>query len=198
MGNFGEHFPEHVSLIASASTYPKGDLKMLRTSQATTLALALAGCLSGQVAKADVFYQVENTKTGYLFFIYDSPSFITTKTTVLPSELTFLNPAGATTTSIVFIPDSTTHPGTSELDVLNPTSTITEEFRYYPEGTFTRYGLTHGDSYSFGYPVSALNVTDYPDYTVPVPEPTGASLLATGLIALLGFSAATRGFLTKK
>jgi hypothetical protein len=56
---------------------------------------------------------------GYLFFIYDSPNFITTTTTILRSQLTFLNPAGATTTSIIFIPDSTTYPETSELDVLN-------------------------------------------------------------------------------
>lgn len=170
---------------------------MSRKSLAAALVLSLVGCLSGQVAKADVFYQVENTKTGYLFFIYDSPGFITTETTVLPSQLTFLNPAGATTTSIVFIPDSTTYPGTSELDVLNPTSTITEEFRYYPEGTFTRYGLTRGDSHSYGYPVSALNVTDYPDYTVPVPEPTGAALFGTGFIAVFGLGA-TRRFLAKK
>ena len=161
---------------------------MLRTSWVTTLVLSLVGCLSGQFAKADVFYQIENTRTGYLFFVYDSPNFITTKTTVLPSQLTFLNPAGATTTSIVFIPDSTTYPGTSELDVLNPTSSIAEEFRYYPEGTFTRYGLIHGDSHSFGYPVSALNITDYADYTVPVPGPSSASLLATASIALLGLS----------
>jgi len=141
---------------------------------------------------ADVFYQVENRATGYLFFIYDSPSFITSTTTVLPSQLTFLNPAGATTTSIVFIPDSTTYAGTSELDVFNPTSTIAEEFRYYPAGSFTQYGVTPGDEHSFGYPVSVLNVTDYADYTVPVPEPSTVTLFGASLVALAGLTRVAR------
>ena len=156
------------------------------------LVFFLLWSVPGQQAKADVFYQVENTLTGYLFFIYDSPTFITTTTTVLPSQLTFLNPAGATTTSVVFIPDSTTYPGTSELDVLNPTSTIAAEFRYYPEGTFTQYGVTPGDENSFGYPVSVLNVTSYADYTVPVSEPSTVTLFAVSLIALVGLSVGRR------
>ena len=155
-------------------------------SLVTALVASLLWSLSGQQAKADVFYQVENRATGYLFFIYDSPGFITSTTTILPSQLTFLNPAGATTTSIVFIPASTTYPGTSELDVFNPTPTIPEEFRYYPEGTFTEYGVTPGDKHSFGHPFSVLNVTDYADYTVPVPEPGTVTLFGASLVALVG------------
>ena len=161
-------------------------------SLVTVLVLSLVWNLSVQQANADVFYQVENRASGYLFFIYHSPNFITTTTTVLPSQLTFLNPAGATTTSIVFIPDSTTYPGTSELDVLNPTPTIAEEFRYYPGGTFTQYGVTPGDEHSFGYPASVLNVTDYADYTVPTPEPSAATLFATSFMALVGLRRRSR------
>ncbi len=149
----------------------------------TTLAAALFWTVAGQQAKADVFYQVENLASGYLFFIYDSPDFITTDTTVLPSQLTYLNPLGATTTSIVFIPDSLTHPGTSELDIFNPTPTIAEQFRYYPEGTFTQFGLTPGDENSYGYPHSALRVTDFADYYT-VPEPSTVALLGAALITL--------------
>ncbi len=150
----------------------------------TLVAFLFLGLAAGHQAMADVFYQVENQATGYLFFIYDSPGFITTDTTVLPGQLTFLNPLGATTTSILFIPDSATHPGTSELDVLNPTPTIAEEFRYYPEGTFAQYGVTPGEQGSFGYPVSVLNVTDFADYTVP--EPATIALLGASLAALAG------------
>ena len=139
--------------------------------------------LSAQPARADVFYAVENQATGFLFFIYDSPSFITTPTTVPASQLLFLNPAGATTTGIVFTPSSTTHPGTSELDALTPTPTIAEEFRFYPQGTFTQFGVTPGDSNSFGYPVSVLNVTSYADYAVP--EPNSLSVLAAGFLGML-------------
>lgn len=177
--------PAGTSPVLGSSRHGFGRIRPpLWKSLVTASVLALFWSLSGQHAQAGVFYQVENQATGYLFFIYDSPTFITTTTTVFPSQLTFLNPAGATTTSIVFIPDSTTHPGTSELDVLNPTSTIAEEFRYYPEGTFTQYGVTPGNEGSFGYPVSVLNVTDFADYTVP--EPCTVTLFSASLIGLAG------------
>jgi hypothetical protein len=76
------------------------------------------------------------------------------------------------------------------LDVFNPTSTIAEEFRYYPEGTFTQYGVTPGDEHSFGYPVSVLNVTAYADYTVQ--EPGAFGLFSVGLSAVFGLRSRIR------
>jgi hypothetical protein len=113
------------------------------------------------------------------------------------SQLLFLNPAGKTTTSVVFLPDSTLYPGKSEVDAFNSTPTIAEELRFYPADTFLHYGLTLGDENSFGYPVSALNVTNFPDFNVPilpVPEPSALALCITGLTALVGFGLVGRRY----
>ncbi len=138
-------------------------------------------------ARASVIYTVQNPAAPphpFILFVYDSPTFITTDTIVPVEDLTFANPAN-TITSVEFIPASSTHPGTSEIDVLQ--SGASDQFRYYPDGTFTQYGVTPGDSNSFGYPNSELSVA--------APEPATIGLFATGLLAIAALrrSAKARG-----
>ena len=126
-------------------------------------------------AQAEVVYTVFNPANHFTLFVYDSPDFITTDTVVGVGQLAFANPLNSIT-SVDFIPDSSTFPGTSELDVLQ--SSAPEQFRYYPQGTFTQVGDTPGDSNSFGYPNSMLSVE--------TPEPGTVGLLGVGLVGLFG------------
>lgn len=71
---------------------------------------------------------------------------------------------------------SATFPGTSELDVIQ--SGAPEQFRYYPEGTFTQFGITAGDSDSFGFPNSRLSVE--------APEPSAIALFGAAVAGLFG------------
>ena len=137
-------------------------------------------------AQASVIYTTLNPANPpfpFILFVYDSPTFITTDTTVPVAQLAFANP-GNTITSVEFIPSSSTFPGTSETDVFQsgggpPQSFTGNQFRYYPLGTFTHYGVTPGDSNSFGYPNSELKVA--------APEPSTLALLGAGLLGLLCF-----------
>ncbi len=154
-------------------------------ARATLLAstFAIAAAMAPQ-AKAEIVYTVFNpamTPT-FVLFVYNSPGFITTDTTVDVAQLTFANPAN-TITSVEFLPSSNTFPGTSELDVFQSGGGADQtfagnQFRYYPLGTFTQYGVTAGDSNSFGFPNSMLSVA--------APEPSTIALLATGLAGLFG------------
>ena len=142
-------------------------------------ALAVATAMAPQ-AHAFVEYTSYNTARHFTLFVYDSPGFITTDTTVDVSHLVFANPLNAIT-AVEFIPSSTMFPGTSEVAVFQssggPDQSFTgNQFRYYPEGTFTRYGVTPGDSNSFGYPYSEL--------IVAAPEPSTVALLAASLVGL--------------
>ena len=139
---------------------------------ASALAFSL-GIASG--AQAEVVYTVFNPANHFTLFVYDSPDFITTDTMVGVAQLAFANPLNSIT-SVDFIPDSSTFPGTSELDVLQ--SGAPEQSRYYPQGTFTQVGVTAGDSNSFGYPSSMLSVA--------TPEPGTVGLLGVGLVGLFG------------
>ena len=140
------------------------------------LASALAFSLGmASRAQAEVVYTVFNPANHFTLFVYDSPGFITTDTMVGVAQLAFANPLNSIT-SVDFIPDSSTFPGTSELDVLQ--SAAPEQFRYYPQGTFTQVGVTPGDSNSFGYPNSMLRVE--------TPEPGTVGLLGVGLLGLFG------------
>ena len=139
---------------------------------ASALAFSL-GIASG--AQAEVVYTVFNPANHFTLFVYDSPDFITTDTMVGVAQLAFANPLNSIT-SVDFIPDSSTFPGTSELDVLQ--SAAPEQFRYYPQGTFTQVGVIPGDSSSFGYPNSMLSVA--------TPEPGAVGLLGVGLVGLFG------------
>jgi len=142
--------------------------------QPALLASAVAlGLVTAPRAQADVVYTVFNPAANFTLFIYDSPVFITTDTVVGVAQLAFANPLNSIT-SVEFIPDSSTFPGTSELDVLQ--SAAPAEFRYYPQGTFAQVGVTPGDSNSFGYPNSKLSVE--------TPEPGTVALLSVGLVGL--------------
>jgi hypothetical protein len=146
-------------------------------------ALALSTALATH-AHADVIYRVFNpANNNFTLFIYDSPTFITTDTTVGVAQLAFANPLN-TITSVEFIPSSLTNPGTSELDVFQSLPG-TEQVRFYPLGTFTQFGITLGEMGSFGFPNSRLSVA--------VPEPGTLGLLGVGILGLLGLRRATRG-----
>ena len=127
-------------------------------------------------AEADVIYTVANPSANFTLFVYDSPVFITTDTTVGVAQLAFANPLNPIT-EVDFIPTSSTFPGTSEIDVIQ--AGAPEQFRYYPQGTFTHFGVTLGDSNSFGFPNSELSVA-------AAPEPSSIALLAVGLLGLFG------------
>ena len=140
------------------------------------LASAVAlGMVTTSRAQADVVYTVFNPANHFTLFVYDSPEFITIGTMVGVAQLAFANPLNSIMT-VDFIPDSSTFPGTSELDVLQ--SGAPEQSRYYPQGTFTQVGVTAGDSNSFGYPSSMLSVA--------TPEPGTVGLLGVGLVGLFG------------
>jgi len=137
-------------------------------------ALGLSVALASH-AHADVIYTVLNPANNFTLFVYDSPTFITTDTAVGVAQLAFANPLN-TITSVDFIPDSLTFPGTSEIDVNQ--SGAADQFRYYPLGTFTQFGVTKGDSNSFGFPNSELSVA--------APEPSTIALLGASLFGLFG------------
>jgi outer membrane autotransporter protein len=108
-------------------------------------------------AQAEVVYTVKNPAQNFTLFIYVSPTFITTDTMVAGADLAYANLV-STIASVDFIPSSSslTHPGTSELVVFGePEGTA---FRYYPQGTFTQFGVTPGEKGSFGFPNSELVV----------------------------------------
>jgi hypothetical protein len=127
---------------------------------------------AGADARADVIYTVLNPSAHFTLFVYDSPAFITTDTMVDVAQLAFANPLNSIT-EVEFIPSFLTFQGTSEVDILQ--SAAPNQFRYYPQGTFTQFGTTPGDSNSFGFPNSELSVA-------PAPEPPSSVLLLGGLL----------------
>ena len=148
----------------------------MRTKSIVIASAITLGLAASTSAKADVIYRVFNpAANNFTLFTYDAPTFITTNTTVPVAQLTFANPLN-TITNVAFIPASSTFPGLSELDVIQ--SGGPEQFRYYPSGTFTRSGVTGGDSNSFGFPNSMLSVE--------VPEPASITLLGMALASLFG------------
>ncbi len=144
-------------------------------------ALGLSATLASQ-AKANVVYTVVNPASNFILFVYDSPTFITADTAVGVAQLAFANPSNIIT-GVEFKPVSGAFIGTSELDVFQSgggaDQTFTgNQFRYFPQGTFTQPGVTKGDSNSFGFPSSELSVA--------VPEAPTIALLSAGLLGLLG------------
>ncbi|SEF15075.1 outer membrane autotransporter barrel domain-containing protein [Rhizobiales bacterium GAS191] len=125
------------------------------TFLATGLGLSAAFAMPAQ---AEVVYTVKNPPLNFTLFIYDSPTFITTDTVVAGADLAYAN-LPSTITSVHFIPSSSSlmHPGTSEVVIFGePEGTA---FRYYPQGTFTQFGVTPGEMGSFGFPNSVLAVS---------------------------------------
>ena len=138
-------------------------------------------------AEAEVVYTVFNpfaVPSPFTLFVYDSPTFITTDTTVNVAQLAFANPAN-TITSVEFKPSSS---GVSELDVFQSGGGAVQtfngnQFRYYPLGTFDQYGVTTGidntsGAPSFGMPNSMLSVE--------APEPSTFGILLAGAVGLIG------------
>jgi hypothetical protein len=152
------------------------------------LAAAIGLCLANtHRAKAEVIYTVFNPVAApfpFVLFVYDSPTFITTNTTVDVGQLAFANPAN-TITDVEFKPSSS---GVSELDVFQSGGGADQtfngnQFRYYPLGAFDEYGVTAGINNaagdpSFGAPNSMLSVE--------APEPSTFALLLGGLVGLVG------------
>jgi hypothetical protein len=156
-------------------------------SKLAFLALAVgAFAVEAPRAQAFVAYTVENPVQNFTLFTYDSPGFITTDTGVIPAGnlAYFAPPPGESITGVEFIPSSSdpAHLGLPEVDVFQsgggpPQSVNGDQFRWYPLGTFTQYGVTPGLSGSFGFPVSQL--------VVAAPEPSTIGLLGAGLFGLL-------------
>jgi hypothetical protein len=152
---------------------------------AALLSLALGSSLVAPPAQAFVAYTVDNPVAHFTLFTYDSPSFITTDTTVPAAELAYFAPPPVEfITGVEFIPSSSdpAHLGLPEVVVFQnngmPNQTPTgNQFRWYPLGTLTQYGATPGLSGSFGFPNSRL--------VVAAPEPSTIGLLSTPLLGLL-------------
>ena len=161
------------ALIIMPPDLPKGiamHLSNILTASAITLCLA-----ASPRAKADVIYRVFNpAANNFTLFVYDAPTFITADTAVGVAQLTFASPLN-TITTVEFIPASATFPGMSELDVIQ--SGGPEQFRYYPQGTFAQFGVTAGDSNSFGFPNSRLSVE--------APEPASIAMFSVAVAGLL-------------
>ena len=148
--------------------------------------LGLSAALASP-AQAEVVYTVKNPAVNFTLFIYDLPTFIRTDTTVAVAGLAFANPV-STITSVHFIPSSSSlmHPGTSELVVFGePEGTA---FRYYPQGTFTQFGVTPGEMGSFGFPNSELVVGLAQTTPLASLALTGNQLSTAAAIQALGLS----------
>jgi PEP-CTERM motif len=150
--------------------------------------LALAGGLTAAVtsgANADVIYKADNPARHFTLFVYDSPGFITTDTVVPVADLAYFAPPPLNfISSVEFIPSSSdlAHLGLPEVAVFQysggpPQSFTGDQFRWYPLGTFTHYGVTPGLAGSFGFPSSQL--------VVAAPEPSTMGLVAAGLLGVL-------------
>jgi hypothetical protein len=100
-------------------------------------------------ADADVVYTVLNPANNFTLFVYDSATFITTDTMVGVAQLAFANPLNPIT-GVDFIPSSSTFPGTSEVDLLQVGAP--DQFRYYPQGTFTHLVSPRGTATVLAFP----------------------------------------------
>ena len=126
----------------------------LMVSKPALLALAV-GTFVAVVPRAQAFvtYTVDNPARNFTLFTYDSPTFITTDTTVQASDLAyFAAPPLNFISQVQFILSSTDNPlymGQPEIIVDQysggPDQSFTgDQFRWFPLGTFTQYGTTPG------------------------------------------------------
>jgi hypothetical protein len=165
-------------------------------SKIALLALA-AGTFVAAAPRAQAFvsYTVNNPARNFTLFTYDSPTFITTDTTILASDpgLAYFAPPPLNFISqiqfIVSSNDNLLYTGQPEIIVDQysggPDQSFTgNQFRWFPLGTLTQYGTTPGLGTgcgcffdSFGFPNSQL--------IVAAPEPSAIGLLGVGLFGLL-------------
>jgi hypothetical protein len=136
------------------------------------LALAIAS-----PARAFVIYSVINPSANFVYFTYDSPTFITTDTLVPGSALTFNNTIHPAT-SVDFIISSPLKPGFADVQItINPVPGVpTVQDKFLPAIQLTEYGTWQAAPGSFGYPNSFVQVA--------APEPASLTLLAVGLAGL--------------
>ena len=153
------------------------------------LALGATAAVASQ-AQAYVIYKVDNPARNFTLFIYHSPGFITTDTVVPVADLFYAAPPPVEFISgVEFIPSSSnaSHPGLPEVDVFQYSggplqSPNGDQYRWFPQGTFARYGTTKGLDgpgldRSFGFPNSEL--------VVAAPEPATTGMVTAGLFGLL-------------
>jgi hypothetical protein len=154
---------------------------------------AVALALVSLPAHAFVSYTVENPTVNFVLFTYDSPTFITSDITVPVSSLAYFAPPPLNfITQVEFIVSSTDNSkflGQPEIIVDQssggPPQTFTgTELRWFPDGTFTQYGVTKGlgtgcgcATDSFGYPNSEL--------VVAAPEPSAIRTFGAGVLGLI-------------
>jgi len=85
-----------------------------------TSALTLGIAITSSPASAEVIYSVINPSADFVFFKYDSPTFITTDTLVPASALSFNNTTHPAT-SVDFIIASPLDPGFADVQItINP------------------------------------------------------------------------------
>ena len=174
-----------------ANGVQKAEGIMLSRNLLLTLALGAFAVVAPR-AQAFVVYTVDNPSKHFTLFTYDAPSFITADTLVPAASLTyFAAPPANFISSVEFIPSSSdlAHLGLPEVDVFQysggpPQSFTGDQFRWYPDDTFTHYGVTPGVTGSFGFPASEL--------IVAAPEPATIGLLGAGLFGLFAFRRLTR------
>ena len=114
-------------------------------------ALGASGAIAPR-AQAFVVYTADNPARNFTLFIYDSPGFITIDTVVPVADLAYFAPPPLNfISSVEFNPSSSdpAHLGLPEVDVFQysggPDQSFTgNQFRWYPLGTFTQYGVTPG------------------------------------------------------
>jgi hypothetical protein len=150
------------------------------SSKIALLATAL-GLLAAMTppANADVIYEVSNPSADFVFFVYDSPQFITTDTVVPGSALAFNNTIHPAT-SVDFIMSSPLDPGFADVQItINPTPGVpTVQDKFVLAADLAEYGVYQAAAGSFGYPNSFV--------TVAAPEPPAIAVLGTGLLGILG------------
>ena len=143
-------------------------------SLAFALALAIA---IASPARAFVVYSVGSPSANFVFFTYDSPTFITTDTFVPASALTFNNTVHPAT-SVDFVISSPLKPGFADVQItINPTPGLpTVQDKFVLATQLTEYGTWQVAPGSWFYPNSFV--------TVAAPEPASLMLLAVALAGL--------------
>ena len=149
-------------------------IRSLAFKAALGLALALA---TASPARAFVVYSVENPSANFVFFTYDSPTFITTDTLVPGSALTFNNTVHPAT-SVDFIISSPLDPGFADVQItINPVPGVpTVQDKFVLASQLTEYGTWQVAPGSWFYPNSFVQVA--------AAEPASLTLLAMGLAGL--------------